>query len=291
MVKNFRKVFGKVLDLPTSYTIPIALAMIVSIGLLISNPSNILGVIMVVIIGGLITLQAHLGTVVVKSVISGFIVMYTASLYTDLIMNTKGYVTQPFMITIASISLFLAQTYGSKVYTAGLRSRAFWSSVLAVLLFTFKSAAILSNSSYLVAEVVGVLSLVLFILAWRTWLFKSKKTKINKPSIIKSEEIESFNFIHIEDTLRFNELTWENKDSKHANAYPYIYNEVVGAREKGLTLVIVSEAVTNNLYNVGEVFVNKTSSIPYLYVEAKEKCYIEDIMSQFVDELNLRKCV
>lgn len=290
MLKTLKNLMANILEWPITYTIPIALSTVVSIALLFDNSSNIASVFVVASIGILFALQAHFGTAIIKDIVNGFIIMYLVSLYTNLIMSIHGYVTQPFLISLACITLFLAQTYSNKNHTAGLRSRAFWCSVLTFMIVSFKIASTLSNVSYLITEIIGLVVLVVFIFSWRMWIFKSKKTKITPPTIIKSEVLESFQFVYINNQLDVSKSVWFNGEfNEEINAYPYIYNEVIKAKENNLTLILISEFTTSNIYDVGEIQLNKSTKLPYLYLEAKESNYVADTIARFVDELSLKK--
>lgn len=284
-MNKIKNIIGKILDIPTSYILTLIVVFtLIAIGITGDN-STLLGAFSLIVIGGLILLQIKLGSIVIKSIISIFIILYTTSLYVYLVSELHLYVVQPFLLTIAAITSFLAITYTS--YNLSLRSRPLWSAMLSVILVSIKAAFILSDFSYLVAEIVGLNILVIFIVAWYYWANNSRKSKIIKPNVIKEKTLNEYKYIYIEDKLNVELKTWSNNPKKMDNAYPYIYTEIMKAKEDKLTAIFISSASTDKIYDVGYVNINKTS-IPYLYMEAKENIYIDRIISEFEREILIK---
>lgn len=282
-----KKLLDKILSIPVPYIIALTITSIILVVLKTQGNITTFGIIGVIVIGLIIGLQSHLGSVVIKSAISSFVVMYVISLYTYLSIDAFGYITQPFLLSFASVTIFLAQTYSVKSHNYSLRSRALWSSILSIVLISAKSAVIISGVGYWAAEAVGLNVLVMFIFGWRLWITNSKKTKIVEPTIVKEEIQNKFRFIYIENKLNESDSKWtKGAFTSPTNAYPYIYNEVIRAREDGLLLVLVSTLDTDKYYDVGEISLNNANTIPYLYMEAKEDDYFDEIMAGFISEIS-----
>lgn len=280
-----RKLLGRLLDIPISYAIVIGASITMLTILTIQGEITILFALGIIMLASLIILQAHLGSVVIKSIMAFMVVIYSASIYTNAVMSLHGNIVEPFLLTIAAVTLFLAQTYDRKNLNYGIRSRILWSSVLAFTLVTLKLSFILSNYSFLVAEVIGLNLLVIYVAIWRIWLNNSKKTKVISPNVEREEVIDKFKFIYINDRLNARESKWIGYDLKKSNAYPYIYSEVLKANDEGLNLILVSTLVTDRIYDVEEIDLNKATSIPYMYIEAKENDYMNDAIEGFAEEV------
>lgn len=284
-MNKLKNIIGKILDIPTSYILTsIIVLTLIAIGVTGDN-STLLGAFSLIVIGGLILLQIKLGPIVIKSIISIFMILYTTSLYVYLVSELHFYIIQPFLLTIAAITSFLAITYTS--YNLSLRSRPLWSAMLSIILVSIKAAFILSDFSYLVAEIIGLNVLVIFVVTWYYWANNSKKSKIIKPKVIKEEIINEYKYIYIEDKLNVELKTWPNNSKKMENAYPYIYTEIMKAKENKLTTIFISSTNTDKVYDVGYVNVNKIR-IPYLYMEAKENIYVDRIISEFEREILIK---
>lgn len=282
------KSLKKILDIPIPYAIVIAVTAIILIVLTAQGQISIAAVIGIALIAALIVANIHLGSVVIKSVLASIAVVYSAAIYTDAVMSLHGKIIEPFLLTIAAVTLFLAQTYDSKRLNFGLRSRQLWSAVLAFVLTSFKLAFILSGYSFLITEVIGLNIIVIYILLWRLWIRNSKKTRISMPTITKEEVIGKFKFIYIENKLDAANYKWIGKDEKDSNAYPYIYNEALKADEEGLSLVLVSNLSTDKFYDVKEIEINKSKVVLFMYIEAKENTYIHDALEGFAEEIQRR---
>lgn len=285
-----KKFFKKLLDIPIPYVITVVSVVSILVVLKIQGSIGTLQLVGVAAIGILLGLQLYLGSVVIKSLISGFIVVYVTSLYTYLVINFQSYTIQPFLLTLSAVFVFLGQTYSEQSHYYSLRSRSLWGSVLAITLVAVKSTIIVSGLGFWIAEVIGLNYLVIYIMLWRVWLKKSKKTRLNKPNIVKEKTEDTFKFIYIENKLDVQDNKWTTgKPSKEQNAYPYVYNEVIKAHEDGKILVIVSTLTTSKIYDVGEVTINKAKKIPYLYMEAKKDTYQEDILTSFINDITQSK--
>lgn len=279
------KLFKKILDIPIPYAVVIGVITFVLIVLTIQGEITFLFASGLVVLALFFMLQAYLGSIVLKTVFSSMIVVYCAAIYTSAVMSIHGNIIEPFLLTIAAVTLFLAQSYDKNKINYGLRSRPLWSSILVLLLVSFKLSFILSDYSFMIAEIIGLNILVIYIAIWRFWLNNSTKTKINSPKIVKEEVIEKFKFIHIESQLNAKESKWLNVDKKKSNAYPYIYNEVLKAYEEGLHLIFISTLNTDKFYDVEEIKINKAKSIPYMYIEDKENHYLHDAIEGFIEEI------
>ena len=195
------------------------------------------------------------------------------------------YIVQPFLLTIAAITSFLALTYSS--YNLSLRSRPLWSAILSIIIVSIKSGFIISGYSYLVAEIVGLNVVVIFIAIWYYWANNSRKSKIIYPEILEEKINNGYKYIYINERINVDTKNWLNKSKKSENAYPYIYTEVMKAKEEKLTLILVSTLNTDRIYDVGYVNINK-DRIPYLYMEAKKDIYTDDIITQFEKEILIK---
>lgn len=279
-------IFKKVLDIPTPLVLTSSIAFVAIMALKIQGDLNILNAALIMIIGIIAGLQFHLGSVVLRSTISIIIIMYSISLYTYFTANIHGYVTEPFLLSLSSVTIFLAQSYSFKQGFA-LRSKALWSAVLSIILIMIKLSALFSGFSFKLTELMGLIILVIYIICWRLWIHKSKKTKIIKPIISKEEIQDNFSIVYINNKLDDINSIWigEQFNENNNNASPYIYNKVLQSHEKNLILVLISEVDTNEIYDIGQIKINKSKILPYLYMEAKDKKYCKAIISKFVDEI------
>lgn len=286
-----KKLLKSTTNIPIPYAIVIGLVSTILIILTFQGEITVGAAIGAVIISGLFISQMYLGSIVLKTIIGLMVVIYSASIYTSAVMSLHGNIVEPFLLTIAAVTMFLAQTYSSKNVHFGLRSRVLWSSVLAFVLVSLKLAFILSNYSFLITEVIGLNILVIYIALWRLWMSKSKKTRIIYPEISKDEVFGGFKFIYIENQLDARTSKWvgDKYDKKNSNAFPYIYSEVLKAKESGLHVVFISEKLTNRIYDIEEIKLNKAVSIPYMYIEANKKDYFNDAMEGFSEEISRKK--
>lgn len=280
-----KKIINKILNIPTPYFAIIAISSAIIVTLFIQEAVTIPMLIGIIVLALLIGLQIHLGSIVIKSLIASFVVLYSTSLYTSLAINIEGYVTQPFLLTISAVTLFLGQTY-RKSHVYSLRSRALWSSVLAVILVIVKSASLLNGNSFWITEVIGLNLFIIYTFSWNLWIRNSRKTRVVKPMIVKEEIKDGYKFIEINNELDVLNNKWKGNmfNKKNSNSYPYIYNEVMSANENKLKVVFLSNIKTSEFYDIGEIYVNRSLSIPYLYIEAKEKHYVNTILNRFVEE-------
>lgn len=282
-----KNVLDKILNIPATYSaVLISLATLVSL-LIYNGTLGFAEAIFILAIGVIISLNLHFGAIVFKGTMAAIVSIYSAAIYTNIVMGVHGKVTEPFLLTIAAVTLFLAQTYDSDKYNYNIRSRAFWSSLLIFSLASLKIALIMTGLSFILTETVGAVYLIAFIAVWRYWLESSKKTKIINPEVISKEDSGRFRFIYIENKLLFKDMKWVG-DNK-SNAYPYLFNEVMKANEDNLILVLISKESTSELYDVGQLEVNKARTIPYLYMEAKDDTYYKGIMEKFVEEISITK--
>lgn len=281
IIKRFIKKFTEIPVIMTAA----ALATISTIFLLVSNgnasPAGI-GALLTLIT--LVGLQFHYGSVVVKRVISIFTIVYLSAFYTYIVTNTSGEITQPFLLTIAAVTGFSAFTY-DKSYLYGLRSRKLWATVLAILLVTVKLTIITVGFGFWIAEFIGLNFVIIYTLLWRMWAKSSKKTKVNPPKINREEKDDKYKYIYIDGKFNSKTNSWVG-EFKNGNAYPYIYSEVMKAREENLTLVLISETSNEEIYDKGEIVINKAKHIPYIYMEDKDKLNFKEIMEDFENEIN-----
>lgn len=286
-----KNLFKNITNIPIPYAVVIGIVTTMLIVLTIQGEITLGAAIGVGVIATLFILQMYLGSIVLKTIIGFMVVIYSASLYTSAVMSLHGNIVEPLLLTIASVTLFLAQTYSSKNLNFGLRSRVLWSSVLAFTLVSLKLTFILSNYSFIITEVIGLNMLVIYIALWRLWINKSKKTKMVYPEVTDEEIAEGFKFIYIENQLDARASKWvgDKYDKNNSNAFPYIYSEVLKAKESGLHVVFISKKMTNKIYDIEEVKFNKANSVPYMYIEAKEKDYFNDAMEGFSEEISRKK--
>lgn len=281
-----KKMIKGLLNIPIPYALSAGVVALILVVMTVQGQLTILGAVVVSILAALVGLQFHLGSIVIKSALSIMAVFYTIAIYTDIVITVHGNIVEPFLLSIASVTVFLAVTYNSKRYNYGIRSRALWAPIVSTIIVSVKMAFILSGYSFIITEIVGLNLLVILIALWILWMGKADKTKIVKPAVIKEETLEKFKFIHIENRLNVVKNVWLDMEARNENAYPYIYNEALKANEKGLSLVIVSKATTSKIYDVGEIELNKSNKLLYLYMEAKENDYVEDTMESFIEELS-----
>lgn len=280
-----KKIIDKISNIPPQYLIIGLATTILMIAMATTKSIGIADMLIVLIIGILIGLQMYFGSVIIKGLFSGFVVIYFASIYTFFVMNIHGYITQPFLLSITAVTLFLAQTY-NKSYNCGLRSRALWSAVLAVLLVSIKLTMIMYGYSFWITEVIGLNFAVIYIISWRIWIDNSKKTKIIEPEIIDKKTTENFKYVYINNQLNVQENLWlPNK----INSYPYIYSNVMKAQEENKLFVIISKSKSSNVYDIGEIEISKAKKIYYLYMEDKDGEYHDEIIEEFVDKVEMYK--
>lgn len=282
------KILKKLLDIPIPYAVifgVITTALIVLTAQGELTPLTTAGLAVLTLLFGL---QMYLGSVVIKSVLAAVVVIYSAAIYTSAVMSLHGNIVEPFLLTIGSATLFLSQTYDKNKLYYGMRSRALWSSVITFSLVALKLAFILSGYSFMITELIGANLLILFIALWRLWLHHSSKTSLVEPEIKSVEDVESFRFIYIETKLNSENKKWLNGKlkKKENNAYPYIYNEVLKANEKGLHVVFVYTVSSNNIYDIGEIKTNKANKVAYLYVESKDGEHMQKALEDFSEEIS-----
>lgn len=270
--------------MPIQITITLV-ALLVSIFVLILNgQADFASILLIIILGLGIGLQSYYGSIVFKRIASIFIVFYVTSIYTYLVSSVIGLVTQPFLLTLAGTTLFLSATY-DKDYKYELRSRKLWGTLLAIALVIFKLSVILTGYSYLIAEFAGFNLVVIYTLLWRLWVRNSKKTKIITPNIVREESDEKYKYIYISNRLDAVKNLWLGSDFiKNRNAYPYIYSEALKAKDDKLTLVIISERNNNEIYDLGEIELNKAKLINYLYMEAQDTEQVQAILGNYESE-------
>lgn len=285
-----KKLLKRLLGLPVGYAIGAGVAIVLLSMAYFQGVLDYSTAVIVIGIGLVIALQSHMGSVVIKTVLGLSFIMFTTSYYTVIVMNEHQLVVQPFLLTLASITAFIAQTYSSKDYTHGIRSRTLWTTLLSLILVSIKITIISIGNGFWVAEIIGLNTLVLFIAIWRYWVKNSRKTKIIEPSVISIIDKESIKEIYINNTLDYEDMVWTRGSFyQPKNAYPYIYNEVMKAYEEDKLLVIISKLVTSNIYELGEIKVHRSKFIPYLYMEAGSGELVRDIYEDFFNEVNSNK--
>lgn len=281
-----KNLLNKLLNTPTPYVVGIGVAFIVIIVSFVNGTLTIPSLILIAILALFIFLHIRLGYIVLKTILSLIGIVYLTAFYTNLIIAAEGLIVEPFLLTIASVSIFMFATYNSKDYTHDLRSRPFWSLIVTFILVALKMSLVISGYSFLIAEVIGMNILALIIVLWTYWVKTSKKTKIIEPEVVNVNTDENFKYIYINDRLDEKAGKWIGKPSKLRNAKPYIYNEAMKADSEKLSLIIVSKVNTNKIYDVGEFKINKSKKVKYLYMEAKENDYVNDTLESFIEELN-----
>ena len=278
------KILKSITNIPVPITIALVASLVSIFVLTLSGQADIASILLLVILGAGLGLQAHYGSIIIKRVASVFIVFYITSVYTYLVSSVIGLVTQPFLLTLAGVTLFLSTTY-DKDYKYELRSRKLWGTLLAIILVIFKLSAILTGYSYLIAEFAGFNLVVIYTLLWRLWVRNSKKTKIITPNIVREESDEKYKYIYISNRLDAVKNLWLGSDFiKNRNAYPYIYSESLKAKDDNLTLVIISERNNNEIYDLGEIELNKAKLINYLYMEAQDTEQVQAILGNYESE-------
>lgn len=278
---KIKKVIKSMLNIPTPYIFAVSTISLLVIFLLVQGNVQLSGLLGLILLGVLFYLQIKLGSIVMKSLLSGFMILYVTSLYSYLTMELHGIIVQPFLLTIATVTAFLSVTYIS--HNLSLRSRPFWSAMLAILVVSVKSAILLVGYSYLMAEVIGLNTFVIFSAIWYFWANNTNKSKLIS-HIIDEKIDDKFQYVYIDEKINVNDKKWVSTDKKQKNAYPFIYTEVMKAIDKKLTLIIISNVSTDKTYDVGYVKYN-TNEIPYLYIEAKSDIYMNDIINQFDKEI------
>lgn len=281
------KLLKKILDIPIHYTLLSVFVLFSLVYLTIKNELSIPFAIGILVVASLFALQFYFGSIVIKSVISTIIIVYSASIYTTIVMSADGNIVEPFLLTIAAATLFLAQTYNKKRMYYGMRSRVFWSALLVFLLASVKMSLIMSGYSFMVTEFIGLNILIVSIALWRLWLHNSAKTSFVEPEIVKIEDKDGFRIIQINTKLNAELKIWANGKvkKKENNAYPYIYNEVLKAKESGLNVVLVNVKKSNNIYDIGEVQTNKANKLKYLYIEAEDGKIPAKALVDFKEEI------
>ena len=286
VIENIKNIIKQVLNYPVHFFIVLGLFVLMTLALEIQGRLDLIAILIMSVLAGMYILYYHLGSIVSKAGASFLLILYLVSTYSGFVASEHQLIVQPFFLTIASMTAFLGQTYSSKNHALSLRSRPLWSSVLALILVLTKSSLILSKYSYVTTELVGLLILIVFTVLWRTWLAKSKKTKINNPVIIDVEELDKFRRINIYNRLdAINKVWLKDFTEEKENAYPYIYNEVLKADEDGKMLMIVSKNTSNSIYDLGEIEINRSKTIPYLYMETEDDKDTEWIIEDFIDEV------
>lgn len=268
----------KILDVPIPYMIAASMSAIILIYLRFTGVLSVLELILASTALFLIASQIHYGSIVIKNVIGFAINLYLISLYTQVIISIYGLVIQPFFLSWAMFTIFLAQTY-SKQRNYELRSRILWGSIMLAMLIVVKLIVVFNDLGFWIAEIIGLNFVVIFILLWRLWVNNSKKTKINEPIIIHEEMRDKFKFYYIKNQLDVQKNEW--KLTVPTNAYPWIYSEVMKAYDKKLLAVFISTSNDNNIYDLGEIKINKAVVIPYLYMEAQSEDRIIDVLENF----------
>lgn len=268
----------KILDVPIPYMIAASMSAIILIYLRFTGVLSVLELILASTALFLIASQIHYGSIVIKNVIGFAINLYLISLYTQVIISIYGLVIQPFFLSWAMFTIFLAQTY-SKQRNYELRSRILWGSIMLAMLIVVKLIVVFNDLGFWIAEIIGLNFVVIFILLWRLWVNNSKKTKINEPIIIHKEMRDKFKFYYIKNQLDVQKSEW--KLTVPTNAYPWIYSEVMKAYDEKLLAVFISTSNDNNIYDLGEIKINKAVVIPYLYMEAQSEDRIIDVLEKF----------
>lgn len=282
-----KNLLNKITNLPIQYMLIVAVLSIFMIISMIQGTMSIPFAIGLVVCSILIAMQFYLGGIVVKSIAAIIAVIYLSSIYTSVVMGVYGFIVEPFLLTLAAVTIFVSQTYSKKNIHFNLRSRPLWSTLLAFLLVTFKLSFIITGYSFIVSEFIGLNLLIVYIVLWRFWLNKSKKTKIIAPKVESEETLENIKFIKISAELDAKNSRW--KDYKNENAYPYIFSEVIKAAEENLYVVFISTLKTDRVYDVEYIKINKSKSIPYMYIEAKESHYIEEAIEDFIREIKRKE--
>lgn len=276
------KKFFNLFNLPIPYMIAMGTAAIILIALSLQGTISIFELLIILSICLIIASQIHFGSVVIKNIMGSIINLYLISLYTSIVIEINGFVIQPFFLMIASLSIFLAQTY-NKERNYELRSRILWVTILSFLLVVIKSIIIFNDLGYWTAEIIGINVLIIFIFTWRLWINNSNKTKINKPNIIDEEIRENFKYIYITNKLDDSKKEWV--ENIRINAYPWIYSEVMKARDENLILVIYSNCNNSEIYDLGEIYINKAKTVPYLYLESTDDNNANDILKSFMKDI------
>lgn len=278
------KILKSITNIPVPITIALVASLVSIFVLTLSGQVDLASILLIIILGVGLGLQSYYGSIVIKRIASIFIVFYITSVYTYLVSSVIGLVTQPFLLTLAGITLFLSTTY-DKDYKYELRSRKLWGTLLAIILVIFKLSVILTGYSYLIAEFAGFNLVAIYTLLWRLWVRNSKKTRITTPNIIREESDEKYKYIYISNRLDAVKNLWLGSDFvKNRNAYPYIYSESLKAKDDKLTLVIISERNNNEIYDLGEIELNKAKLINYLYMEAQDTEQIQAILGNYESE-------
>lgn len=278
------KILKSITNIPVPITIALVASLVSIFVLTLSGQVDFASILLIIILGVGLGLQSYYGSIVIKRIASIFIVFYITSVYTYLVSSVIGLVTQPFLLTLAGITLFLSTTY-DKDYKYELRSRKLWGTLLAIILVIFKLSVILTGYSYLIAEFAGFNLVAIYTLLWRLWVRNSKKTRITTPNIVREESDEKYKYIYISNRLDAVKNLWLGSDFvKNRNAYPYIYSESLKAKDDKLTLVIISERNNNEIYDLGEIELNKAKLINYLYMEAQDTEQIQAVLGNYEGE-------
>lgn len=284
-----KKLLKKILDIPVQFFIAIAIGIaLIYVASLQGQLTLEIGF-LIIAVSVIVASYLYIGIKAVKIVFSIVTILYLTSIYTSVVMSATSFVAQPFLLTIAGITGFLAITYDSKYYTFNLRSRSLWASILIFILFSIKATMLISGFGFWTAEATGLIITIAYSLVWRHWTINSKKTKIVEPSVLNTEDDGMLRKIYINNTLDVREQIWTRGSFyKKENSYPYIYNEVMKAKDDNKILVIVSKLVTSSIYDLGEIKENKSQTIPYLYMEAKNDTNSEEIINRFLNDIKTR---
>lgn len=286
MKQYFSDLFKKTTSIPYQYTITIAIVMVLLALALIQGSINWTFASVIIGLGVVALLQMTIGSVIIKSILSIVAILYATAMYAGFVTSIEGSIVEPFLMTIASVTAFLASTYSKKHPEYGIRSRQLWSTVLVFCLISIKLALIVNDFGVAITELVGINITIIYIVLWIYWTRKSKKTKVIEPTKVKEEIFEDFKIIYIEEELDVNKKIWKNYLA--SNAFPYIYKESVLAKEDKKHLIIVSKAKSNRVFEMDSVKIHKSKFLHYVYLEDKDNKYLQDTILKFSEELKLK---
>lgn len=287
MKKSIKGLLSKLTNIQYTYTLVIAVVLIILAISLFEGTITIPFALTMVGLGVVIALQFTIGFPFFKALFSLIVILYTTSLYTSSVMNISGNIVEPFLLTLASITIFLASTYSKENNQWSLKSRPFWSALLVFILVPVKLTMISQGFSVIVAELVGINITIVYAVLWRYWVSNSKKTRIEYPTIVEERELENFKIVFIEDDLNVEKSIWN--DYKSRNALPYIYNEVIKAHDNKKNLVLVSKYSSNKLFDMRSIKINRSKEIEYIYLQDKDGKYLDSALDNFKKELELKK--
>lgn len=286
-----KSIMKKILDIPTKYTTIACSGLILLILMMIKGEITSLMTLLIVTFSFLIVLYMNYGKVVIKAILSMIAVVYMSSIYTSFVIITDSKAIEPFLLSLASSAAFLSITYNHNKYNYGLRNRALWVTIITIVVVAAKTTIIALGFSFIIAEIIGLNVLTLLAALWLIWVNNSKKTKIVEPLVEKIEDIGKLKFVHIKNTFDYKDKKWIGFHfDKKSNAYPYIFNESLKCESENKMLVIVSSLKTSREYDIGEIPLNRSKSIFYLYMEAKENIFSEEIIEKFIEESSRAKC-